>query len=114
MRIAAANLFDAKLNGLMNREYEDDTGKNIARYQKRFRRERDFLTTFLRHEGVSPINNPCERANRKVVAVRNDGGGNRSVKGMKANSILFTVMLTDWVNGQSFFDHLVQASSGDG
>ena len=112
-RAAAADRFDAELCRLMNREHGDGKKGIINRYQKRFRRERDFLTTFLRHERgrVSPTNNPCERANRKVVTVRNDGGGNRSEKGMEANSILFTVKLTDWINGRSFFDHLVQASS---
>ena len=112
-RIAAADRFDAELSGLMNREHGDGKKGIINRYQKRFRRERDFLTTFLRHKkgDISPTNNPCERANRKVVAVRNDGGGNRSAKGMEANSILFTIKLTDWINGRSFFDHLVQASS---
>ena len=58
-------------------------------------------------------NNPVERMNRKVVCVRDDGGGNRSEKGMKANSILFTAMATDLLNDVSFFDHIVEAASGD-
>ena len=33
---------------------------------------------------------------------------------MKDNSVLFTIMATDRINGASFFDHLVRASSGDG
>ena len=77
------------------------------------RREGGFLTTYLREEGLSIDNNPVERANRKVVAVRDDGGGNRSEKGMRANSILFTAMSTDRINGLGFFDHIVQAASGD-
>lgn len=113
-RIAAADRYDAELDELMGREYVDDEKGTINRYQKRFRRERSFMTTFLRHEGVPPTNNPCERANRKVVAVRDDGGGNRSEKGMGANSILFTIKLTDLLNNRIFFDHLVRASSGDG
>ena len=48
------------------------------------------------------------------MAIRNDGGGNRSADGMKANSVLFTIMATDRINGASFFDHLVRVSSGDG
>ena len=35
-------------------------------------------------------------------------------KGMEANSILFTNIVTDWLAGRSFFDHMVLATSGDG
>ena len=42
--------------------------------------------------GISPDNNAVERANRRFVSVRNDGGGNRSRKGMDANSVLFTML----------------------
>ena len=73
-----------------------------------------FYTTHLYHPEIDPDNNPVERVNRKFVAIRNDGGGNRSADGMKANSVLFTIMATDRINGASFFDHLVRASSGNG
>ena len=76
--------------------------------------ESRFLTVCLRVPGVPPDNNPVERSNRKVVAARSDGGGNRFGKGMEANSILFTNMVTDWLAGRSFFDHMVLAASGDG
>ena len=112
-RIAAADRLDSEFDRLMSAEYADDGAGTVARYRKRFRREGSFLTTYLREEGVSIDNNPVERANRKMVAVRDDGGGNRSEKGMRANSILFTVMSTDRINGLSFFDHIVQATSGD-
>ena len=48
------------------------------------------------------------------MAIRNDGGGDRSSDGVEANSVLFTIMATDRINGASLFDHLVRASSGDG
>ena len=79
-RLEAADSFDAQLDCLMNREYKDDAECNIARYQKRYKREKDFMTTFLRQKGVPPDNNSCERANRVVVCVRGDGGGNRTEK----------------------------------
>ena len=52
--------------------------------------------------------------NQKDTAARNDGGGNHSSRGMKTNSILFTIMMIDWIDNQSFFDHLVRVSSGGG
>ena len=115
-RLEAANSFDAQLGCLMNQKYKDDAECNIARYQKRYQREKDFMTTFLRQKGVPPDNNACERANRVVVCVRGDGGGNRTEKGMRANSILFTIKLTDKINGKSFYDHMIHAAtsaSGD-
>ncbi len=94
-------------------QWEDKDG-NIERYRKRYRMEAGFLAVCMRVPGVPPDNNPVERSNRKVVVARSDGGGNRSGKGMEANSILFTNMVTDWLAGRSFFDHMVLAASGDG
>ena len=88
--------------------------KTINRHIKRHHREGYFYTTHLHHPEIDPDNNTVKHVNRKFVAIRNDDGGNRSANGMKANSVLFTIMATDRVNGASFFDHLVRASSGDG
>lgn len=43
-----------------------------------------------------PDSNGIERVNRRFVAVRSDGSGNRAQRGY-ANSVLFTVMSTDWI-----------------
>ena len=112
VRLAEADRLDAELAALMERQWGDKDG-NIERYRKRYRRESGFLTVCLRVPGVPPDNDPVERSNRKVVAARSDGGGNRSGKWMEANSILFTNMVTDWLAGKSFFDHMVLAASGD-
>ena len=113
IRFAEADRLDAELAALMGRRWEDKDG-NIERYRKRHRRESRFLTVCLLVPGIPSDNNPVERSNRKVVAARSDGGGNRSGKGMEANSILFTNIVTDWLAGRSFFDHMVLAASGDG
>ena len=52
-RLEAADSFDVHLGDLMNLEYKDDEECNIARYQKRYKRENDFMTTFLRQKGVA-------------------------------------------------------------
>ena len=112
--LEAADSFDAQLGDLMSRRCKDDMECSIARYQKRYKREKDFMTTFLRQKDVPPDNNSCEGANRVVVCVRGDGGENRTEKGMKANSILFTIKLTDKINGRSFYDHMMHAASASG
>ena len=111
-RNKAADEIDAAFEELFARDYKDQF-KIIARFRKRYRREKKYLTTHLR-KNVPVDNNPIERTGRVLVASRNDGGGNRSEKGMEANSILFTNMLTDWMNKRSFFDHIVRSASGDG
>ena len=65
--LEAADSFDAQLGDLMNREYKDDRECNIARYQKRYKREKDFTVTFFRQKNMPPDNNSCERVNRVVV-----------------------------------------------
>ena len=52
-RLETADSFDAQLDCLMNQEYKDDAECNIARYQKRYKREKDFMTTFLRQKDVT-------------------------------------------------------------
>ena len=112
-RIVAAHCIDAELRGLMNEPFADDGHGTIARHKKRNPREGYFMTTCLHVDGIEPDNNAVERVNRRFVAIRSDGGGNRSQKGMDANSILFTLLATDRINANSFFDHLVRSSSGD-
>ena len=101
-------------DGCDNCRLDEEGRKTIARHIKRHRREGYYYTTHLYRDRIAPDNNAVERVNRKFVAIRNDGGGNRSSDGMEANSVLFTIKATDRINGASFFDHLVRASSGDG
>lgn len=53
------------------------------------------MTTHLYKERVDPNNNKLERTNRLFKPIRDDGGGNRTQKGMNANSVLFTIRATD-------------------
>ena len=92
---------------------KDDGQGTIKRYRKRCRREGYYLSTFLRKEGIKSGSNGVERVNRRFVAVRSDGGGNRTQRGIDANSMLFTIMATDWINGKNLYEHLVRSTSGD-
>ena len=113
-RRVAAGCPDESMRKLMNREWQDDKQGTINRYRKRFRREGCNPSTFLRKEGIQSGNNGVERVNRKFVAIRDDGGGNRSSEGMGANSMLFTVFATCMVLNTSFFEEVIRHSSGDG
>ena len=72
------------------------------------------MTTSLSIREMPPDNNAIERTNRRFVCIKSDGGGNRSQKGMDANSVLYTIFATDKLNGTDFFEHIIRASSGDG
>ena len=115
-RIVAARCLEKRRSELLNAEYEDDEEGSIGMRKKRHRREGYFMTTHMykKRDGVAADSNGVEQVNRRFVAVRSDGGGNRTQKGMDANSIIFTIYATDWINGNSFFDHLVRSASGDG
>ena len=112
-RLVKANKFDLGLQNLIAK-YEIFKTPLVLRYKKRLRREEKSLTTFLRKPDIPSTNNPVERLNKFFNGARSNGGGNRSTKGMKANSILFTVMLTDHLNQSNFFDHIVHALGGSG
>ena len=49
--LRTADLFDAEFCDLANRRYKDC---NITEYQKRYKREKDFMATFLRQKISAP------------------------------------------------------------
>lgn len=112
-RVTAADCINSEFYELINESCADGEGKRIVRYKKRISREGNFMTACRYMDGILPDNNPAENVNWRFTSIKNDGSGNRSEKGMDANSILFTVLATDKINGNSFFDHLNHSSSGD-
>ena len=93
--------------------WNDDAEGTIYQYKKRLRREGFYLSTFLYVPGIKPDNNDVEHMNRMLKCILNDGGGNRSERGMHASSVLFSVLATCKLNGTSFYDVLC-AAAGDG
>ena len=87
-RIAAADGMDAEIAELFERDYTGKS-KTVSGYAKRHRTEDGSHTTHLRgepSEGAEPDyvpggNSPVEMVGRKMVAIKSDGGGNRSQKG---------------------------------
>lgn len=113
-RNVAANCFNSQLSDIIHDDYTDDEQLTIGRYRKRWYREGYHMTTSLSIREMPPDNNAIERTNRRFVCIKSDGGGNRSQKGMDANSVLYTIFATDKLNGTDFFEHIIRASSGDG
>lgn len=75
-------------------------GRHGRRLQKRYRKHRDALFTFLSRPDVPPDNNACERALRKSVVHRKVSGGFRSDWGAAAFATMATVIETAGKQGQ--------------
>ena len=69
-------------------------GRHGRRLQKRYRKHRGALFTFLYRADVAPDNNACERALRKSVVHRKVSGGFRSGWGAAAFATMATVIET--------------------
>ncbi len=76
------------------------SGRNGRRLQKRYRKHRKALFTFLYRADVSPDNNACERALRKSVVHRKVSGGFRSDWGAAAFATMATVIETAAKRGE--------------
>lgn len=75
-------------------------GRHGQRLQKRYRKHRGALFTFLYRADVPPDNNGCERALRKSVVHRKVSGGFRSDWGAAAFATMATVIETAGKQGQ--------------
>ncbi len=75
-------------------------GRHAQRLQKRYRKHRETLFSFLYCADVSPDNNACERALRKSVVHRKVSGGFRSDWGAAAFATMATVTETAAKRGE--------------
>ena len=71
--------------------------------------QRDWLWTFLEHEGVEPTNNAAERALRHAVIWRKLSFGTQSVKGSRFVETMLTVIETCRQQSRSVFHFLTTA-----
>lgn len=86
----AKGLLQAKMDRLLNGRF---TNPDNERFAKHLRRYRDALFVFLDRADVEATNHPAEQAIRFAVVNRKTcGGGNRTAKGAKAQSILMSVL----------------------
>jgi transposase len=75
-------------------------GPHGRRLQKRYRKHREALFTFLHRADVPPDNNGCERALRKSVVHRKVSGGFRSQWGAAAFARMATIIETAAKRGE--------------
>lgn len=87
--------------------------KNL-RIQKRLRKHRKHMLTFLYLAEVEPTNNLAERQIRPLVLQRKISAGNRSDWGAEIHSIIMSVYATCRQNGRDFLDAVRQAVQGGG
>ncbi|MFH0916935.1 MAG: IS66 family transposase [bacterium] len=76
------------------------SGRHARRLQRRYRKHRQALFTFLYRPDVPPDNNACERALRKSVIHRKVSGGFRSQWGAGAFATMATVIQTAAKQGE--------------
>jgi transposase len=84
------------------------SGRHGRRLQKRYRKHREALFTFLYCEDVPPDNNACERALRRSVVHRKVSGGFRSDWGATAFATMATVTETAAKRGEDAFGVLTR------
>jgi len=77
-----------RLEQLIDKDCED---KDVKRIQKRLRRHKNELFTFLEHEGVSPYNNHAEQQMRTPAITRKISHQNRSQEGARTQAILMSL-----------------------
>jgi len=97
---------DERLAALFDSPTEN---KNVRRLQKRLRRYRDALFTFLDHPEVPSDNNHAEREIRPAVIMRKNSLANRSDNGARTQAILMTVYRTLRLRGHDPLDTIVGA-----
>jgi transposase len=83
--------------------------KEVRRIQKRFRRHRDELFTFLDYVPlVSPYNNHAEQQMRGPVMCRRISQGNRSLAGAQAQAILMSLFRSMELHGRNPVDEVLR------
>jgi len=83
--------------------------KDVRRIQKRLRRHRDELFTFLDYAPlVSPYNNHAEQQMRTPVMTRRISQGNRSQSGAEAQAALMSILRSMELQGRNPLDELLR------
>lgn len=102
---------ERRLDALL--EWRLTEAKN-RRIQKRIRKHRQHLLTFLYLDYVEPTNNLAERQIRPLVLQRKISAGNRSEWGAHLHSVLMSVYATCRQSGRDFIDAVRAALQSGG
>ncbi|EQD59965.1 transposase IS66 [mine drainage metagenome] len=76
---------------------------------EKVRRQRDYILTFVRHEGVPTHNNFGEYIIKRGILKRKVSGGSTSPAGAMAYARIQSVAMTCQLRGLSFHDYLLQS-----
>ncbi len=94
---------DGFYNHFVMREYETDL---TIRYQKRFKKYRSQLFTFLQYDSIPWNNNNAESAIKPFAKYRVAASGMATQKGLKDYLLLLSIHQTCRYRGISFWDFL--------
>lgn len=94
-----------RLDTLIGSEFNDADAKRL---QKRLKRHRHEMLTFLDHDNVSPYNNHAEQQMRIPVLTRKVSQQNRSKDGAKTHAILMTLFRTAELQGLNPVENVLQ------
>ena len=95
-----------RLDEFIDQEWKQ---KHARRLQKRLRRHREELLTFLDHDEVPPDNNGGERGIRPAVLIRKNSYGNGSERGAQTQAVMMTIMRTLKMRGHNPVQILIKA-----
>ncbi len=94
-----------RLDEFIDQEWKQ---KHARRLQKRLRRHREELITFLDHDEVPPDNNGGERGVRPAVRIRKNSYGNGSKGVAQTQAVLMAIILTLKMRGHNPVQILVE------
>jgi transposase len=105
----ATGRLEVKLDQVLSRP-----GRDVAnrRFAKHLLHERPYIFTFLYCPGLDATNNISERAIRALIGARKNWGGNRTLRGARAQAVLTSILQTAKQQGKKPFDVLVELLCG--
>jgi predicted RecB family nuclease len=83
------------------------SSEHATKYQKRLRKNRDKMFTFIYHDGISWNNNSAEHAIKHFAAYRHGRNGVFTEKGLTAHLLLLSIYQTCEYKGLNFLEFLL-------
>ena len=101
----ATGRLEIKLDRVLTHPGRDAANRRFA---KHLLHERPYLFTFLYCPGLDATNNVGERAIRAFIGARKNWGGNRTIRGARAQAVLTSILQTAKQQDRKPFDVLME------
>ena len=101
----ATGRLEIKLDRVLTHPGRDAANRRFA---KHLLHERPYLFTFLYCPGLDATNNVGERAIRALIGARKNWGGNRTIRGARAQAVLTSILQTAKQQDRKPFDVLME------